>query len=93
MPRSDDARTTGPEPRPGHGDPVRSRTRGPGEPRPRRRAGAWLAVFLGVWAAVAGAALPNGLVLAAGLVMAALAVNRLGAEPRTARRAKPTAPP
>ncbi|MFI7354995.1 hypothetical protein ACIBTP_13705 [Streptomyces avidinii] len=104
MPRSEDPSSTGPEARPpGHGDPVRSRSRSrsrgsrPGEPRPRRRAsrraGAWLAVFLGVWAAVAGAALPNGLVLAAGLVVAALAVNRLGAEPRTARRAKPTAPP
>ncbi|WKD31787.1 hypothetical protein [Streptomyces xanthophaeus] len=83
MPRSEDMRTTGPEARPAHG------------PRPRayRRAGAWLAVALGVWAAVAGATLPNGLVLAAGLVVAALAVNRLGAEPRTPRRAKPVAPP
>ncbi|KOG49375.1 hypothetical protein ADK75_19560 [Streptomyces virginiae] len=92
MPRSEDARTTRPDTA-GSRSRSRSRSRGPGEPRPRRRAGAWLAVFLGVWAAVAGAALPNGLVLAAGLVMAALAVNRLGAEPRTARRAKPTAPP
>ncbi|MGZ9934216.1 hypothetical protein ACXNSR_30545 [Streptomyces sp. NC-S4] len=48
---------------------------------------------LGVWCTVAGATLPNGLVLAAGLTVAALAVNRLGAEPRTARRAKPMTPP
>ncbi|MCX5175931.1 hypothetical protein [Streptomyces virginiae] len=83
MPASDDTRTTGPG--------------APAGPTPRRRAyrraGAWLAVALGVWAAVAGATLPNGLVLAAGLVVAALAVNRLGAEPRTHRRAKPMAPP
>ncbi|MFI1646978.1 hypothetical protein ACH4XT_08555 [Streptomyces avidinii] len=106
MPRSDDARATGADARPGYGDPVRSRSRsrspargrGPGEPRPRRRAcrraGAWLAVALGIWAVVAGATLPNGLVLAAGLVVAALAVNRLGAaDPRAGRRAKPMAPP
>ncbi|MFB6820533.1 hypothetical protein ACFCXA_02930 [Streptomyces virginiae] len=83
MPAPHDTRTTGPE--------------APAGPRPRRRAqrraGAWLAVALGVWAAVAGATLPNGLVLAAGLVVAALAVNRLGAEPRTHRRAKPMTPP
>ncbi|MGW7329627.1 DUF3040 domain-containing protein [Streptomyces sp. NPDC054840] len=83
MPASDDARTTGPG--------------APAGPRPRRRgyrrAGAWLAMALAVWAAVAGATLPNGLVLAAGLVVAALAVNRLGAEPRTHRRTKPMAPP
>ncbi|GGS27615.1 hypothetical protein Snoj_10210 [Streptomyces nojiriensis] len=81
MPRSEDVRTTGPEARPGL------------RPRAYRRAGAWLAMALGVWAAVAGATLPNGLVLAAGLVVAALAVNRLGAEPRTPRRPKPVAPP
>ncbi|MFD6912939.1 DUF3325 family protein [Streptomyces virginiae] len=83
MPASHDTRTTGPK--------------APAGPRPRRRAyrraGAWLAMALGVWAAVAGATLPNGLVLAAGLVVAGLAVNRLGAEPRTPRRAKPMAPP
>ncbi|MFF4446398.1 hypothetical protein [Streptomyces sp. NPDC001502] len=89
MPRSEDVRTTGTDARPGP-RPADGR-----RPRPRayRRAGAWLAVALGVWAAVAGATLPNGLVLAAGLVVAALAVNRLGAEPRTPRRAKPAAPP
>ncbi|MER7825655.1 hypothetical protein ABTX85_24205 [Streptomyces sp. NPDC096097] len=78
MPTShDEARTTPP------GAPAGPRPRR----RPYRRAGAWLAIALGVWAAVAGATLPNGLVLAAGLVVAALAVNRLGAEPRTRRRA------
>ncbi|MFE9477038.1 hypothetical protein ACFYNM_00370 [Streptomyces spororaveus] len=85
MPRSDDAGTG----RPGVGAGASAVPR----PRPYRRAGAWLAVALGLWAAVAGATLPNGLVLAAGLVVAALAVNRLGAEPRTPRRAKPMAPP
>ncbi|MGW6979107.1 hypothetical protein ACWGE1_06605 [Streptomyces sp. NPDC054932] len=50
-------------------------------------------MLLGVWGAVAGVTLPNGLVLAAGLVVAALAVNRLGAEPRTAHRSKTAAPP
>ncbi|MFE5804325.1 hypothetical protein [Streptomyces sp. NPDC056491] len=81
MPRSDDTGRTGLEDR-----PVRGRS--------RRRAGAWLAVALGVWAVVAGVALPNGLVLAAGLVVAALAVNRLAAaDPRATRRAKPMTPP
>ncbi|MFG2976194.1 hypothetical protein ACGFYY_24840 [Streptomyces sp. NPDC048331] len=78
MPASHDTRSTGPA--------------DPAGPRPRR-AVAWPALALGVWAAVAGATLPNGLVLAAGLIVAALAVNRLGAEPRTHRRAKPMAPP
>ncbi|MFA7765830.1 hypothetical protein [Streptomyces sp. NRRL S-448] len=91
MPRSEDVRTTGPEARPGP-RPAQGTRPGP-RPRAYRRAGAWLAMALGVWAAVAGATLPNGLVLAAGLVVAALAVNRLGAEPRTPRRAKPVAPP
>ncbi|MCM9082736.1 MULTISPECIES: hypothetical protein [Streptomyces] len=91
MPRSDDAGTGRPGVGAGASAVPRPRT-GP-RPRPYRRAGAWLAVALGLWAAVAGATLPNGLVLAAGLVVAALAVNRLGAEPRTPRRAKPMAPP
>ncbi|MFJ6480215.1 MULTISPECIES: hypothetical protein [unclassified Streptomyces] len=96
MPRSDGARTTRPGSPAGYRCPPPARGRGarrPRRPRAHRRAGAWLAVVLGVWCTVAGATLPNGLVFAAGLVVAALAVNRFGAEPRTARRAKPMAPP
>ncbi|MFF4387455.1 MULTISPECIES: hypothetical protein [unclassified Streptomyces] len=100
MPRSDDTRAEGPgrSPRAGRPRPPRlpqgpRSPQSPQLPRAYRRAGAWLAVFLGFWGAVAGVTLPNGLVLAAGLVVAALAVNRLGAEPRTAHRSKPAAPP
>lgn len=106
MPRTDGTRADDPgrspragSPRPprlpqGPGSPHSPQSpQGPHRPRAHRRAGAWLAVALGVWCTVAGATLPNGLVLAAGLTVAALAVNRLGAEPRTARRAKPMTPP
>ncbi|WP_328788102.1 hypothetical protein [Streptomyces sp. NBC_00273] len=103
MPRSDDTRAEGPDRSPGAGRPRPPRLpqgprspqspQSPQLPRAYRRAGAWLAVFLGLWGAVAGVTLPNGLVLAAGLVVAALAVNRLGAEPRTAHRSKPAARP
>lgn len=91
MPRSDGTRAEGPGRSSRSGRPTLPQC--PQPPRAYRRAGAWLAVFLGVWGAVAGVTLPNGLVLAAGLVVAALAVNRLGAEPRTAHRSKTAAPP
>ncbi|MFD7909738.1 hypothetical protein ACFV30_03285 [Streptomyces sp. NPDC059752] len=100
MPRSDGTRAEGPGRSLRAGLPRLPRLpqsprspQSPQLPRAYRRAGAWLAVFLGFWGAVAGVTLPNGLVLAAGLVVAALAVNRLGAEPRTAHRSKPAAPP
>ncbi|MFB7257261.1 hypothetical protein [Streptomyces nojiriensis] len=94
MPRSEGTRAEGPGRSPRAARPRPSQSlQSPQPPRAYRRAGAWLAMALGVWAAVAGATLPNGLVLAAGLVVAALAVNRLGAEPRTPRRPKPVAPP
>ncbi|MCX4806617.1 hypothetical protein OG594_34195 [Streptomyces sp. NBC_01214] len=100
MSRSDGTRADGPgrspraeRPRPPRLPQSPRSPQSPHRPRAHRRAGAWLAVFLGVWCTVAGATLPNGLVFAAGLVVAALAVNRLGAEPRTARRAKPMTPP
>ncbi|KOX24445.1 MULTISPECIES: DUF3040 domain-containing protein [unclassified Streptomyces] len=54
--------------------------RGPGEGRPRRpreyrRGRAWLAMGLALAAVVVGGIVPHGLLLAAGLVTAALAVN------------------
>ncbi|MFF5454943.1 DUF3040 domain-containing protein [Streptomyces sp. NPDC012950] len=44
-------------------------------PREYRRGRAWLAMALALAAVVVGGVVPHGLLLAAGLVMAALAVN------------------
>ncbi|MFI1282026.1 hypothetical protein ACH4U5_14985 [Streptomyces sp. NPDC020858] len=76
--RHDDPRGAGA----GAGDPGGGR-----RPRPRwyHRTRAWLAMGLGVGAAVAGATLPNGLLMAAGLVVAALAVNLFGTPQRRRR--------
>ncbi|MFB7028920.1 MULTISPECIES: DUF3040 domain-containing protein [unclassified Streptomyces] len=47
----------------------------PRRPREHRRGRAWLAMTLALAAVVVGGLVPHGLLLAAGLVMAALAVN------------------
>lgn len=65
--------------------------RGPGEGRPRRpreyrRGRAWLAMTLALAAVVVGGLVPHGLLLAAGLVMAALAVNLFDSREQRIRR-------
>ncbi|GGR24065.1 hypothetical protein GCM10010497_27870 [Streptomyces cinereoruber] len=65
--------------------------RGPGEGRPRRpreyrRGRAWPAMTLALAAVVVGGLVPNGLLLAAGLVMAALAVNLFDSREQRIRR-------
>ncbi|MFD9516843.1 DUF3040 domain-containing protein [Streptomyces sp. NPDC059979] len=78
MAESDDERIADLESVLQHDDPRFARGLGKGHPRrPReyRRGRAWLAMILAVAAVVTGATMPHGLLLAAGLVMAALAVN------------------
>ncbi|MGP3690481.1 DUF3040 domain-containing protein [Streptomyces sp. IBSNAI002] len=78
MTDSDDERIAGIEALLWHDDPRFARGLGKGRPRrPReyRRGRAWLAMALALAAVVTGALVPHGLVLAAGLIMAALAVN------------------
>ncbi|MEW2138908.1 DUF3040 domain-containing protein [Streptomyces sp. NPDC005409] len=61
-----------------HDDPRFARGLGKGRPRrPReyRHGRHWLALSLALAAVVTGAMVPHGLLLAAGLVLAALAVN------------------
>ncbi|MEU9865222.1 DUF3040 domain-containing protein [Streptomyces sp. NPDC047971] len=67
--------------------------RGLGEGRPRRpreyrRGRAWLALALALAAIVAGALVPHGLLLATGLVTAAVAVNFLDTRRRHLHRRK-----
>ncbi|MEU8779818.1 hypothetical protein [Streptomyces sp. NPDC048606] len=62
--------------------PRTARRRGP---RAHRRGRAWLAVTLALAAVVAGATLPHGLLMAAGLIASALAVDLLRAGPRQGR--------
>ncbi|MFD6969600.1 DUF3040 domain-containing protein [Streptomyces sp. NPDC059979] len=78
MPESDDERIADLEAALRHDDPRFAHGLGKGRPRrPReyRRGQAWLAMILAIAAVVTGAMMPHGLLLAAGLVMAALAVN------------------
>ncbi|MFF8506571.1 hypothetical protein ACF064_00640 [Streptomyces sp. NPDC015492] len=56
--------------------------RGPRGSRRHRRARAWLALALSVGAVVTGILAPQGLLMAAGLVAAALAVHVLDTAPR-----------
>ena len=62
----------------------------PRRPRRYRRGRAWLAVAIALTAVVAGAVLRQGLLLAAGLVMTAMAVNLFDSAPR--RRIRPPRP-
>ncbi|MGX1910004.1 DUF3040 domain-containing protein [Streptomyces phaeochromogenes] len=90
MPQSDDDRIAGLEARLRLDDPRFAHGFGRGRPRrPReyRRGRAWLAMTLAISAVVVGAVLPHGLLLAAGLVAAACAVNLFDAFRR--RRLRP----
>ncbi|MGW8354379.1 DUF3040 domain-containing protein [Streptomyces wedmorensis] len=78
MPESDDEKIVDFEAALRHDDPRFAKGLGRGRPRrphEYRRGRAWPAMILAVAAVVTGAMLPHGLLLAAGLVMAALAVN------------------
>ncbi|WP_406483873.1 DUF3040 domain-containing protein [Streptomyces sp. NBC_01568] len=80
MTDSDDERIADLEAALWHDDPHFARGLGKGRPRrPReyRRGRAWLAMLLALAAVVTGVLVPHGMLLAAGLIMAALAVNLL----------------
>ncbi|WP_371591756.1 DUF3040 domain-containing protein [Streptomyces virginiae] len=78
MPESDDKRIDDLEAALRHDDPRFAHGLGKGRPRrPReyRHGRAWLALLLALAAVVTGVLVPHGLLLAAGLITAALAVN------------------
>lgn len=78
MPDSDDEKIAGLEARLWRDDPRFARGLGKGRPRrPReyRRGRAWLAMALALAAVISGVALPHGLLLAAGLVLASVSVS------------------
>ncbi|MFJ9795417.1 DUF3040 domain-containing protein [Streptomyces sp. NPDC101145] len=90
MPESDDEKIADLEAVLFHDDPRFARSLGKGRPRrPReyRRGRAWLALVIALAAVVTGVVLPQGLLLAAGLVMTAMAVNLLGSD--RGRRGRP----
>ncbi|MGW0467642.1 DUF3040 domain-containing protein [Streptomyces sp. NPDC003027] len=90
MPESDDEKIADLEAVLFHDDPRFARGLGKGRPRrPReyRRSRAWLALAIALAAVVTGAILPQGLLLAAGLVMTAMAVNLF--ESARGRRIRP----
>ncbi|MET9610706.1 DUF3040 domain-containing protein [Streptomyces sp. NPDC006512] len=78
MTESDDEKIADLEAALWHDDPRFARGLGTGRPRrPReyRRGRAWLVMLLALSAVVTGAVVPHGLLLAGGLITAALAVN------------------
>lgn len=78
MPESDNDKIAGLEANLWHDEPRFARSLGKGRPRRTReyrRGRAWLALAIALAAVVGGAVLPQGLLLAAGLVMTAMAVN------------------
>ncbi|MFF3342996.1 DUF3040 domain-containing protein [Streptomyces flavidovirens] len=78
MPESDDDKIAGLEAMLWHDDPRFACGLGKGRPRrPReyRRGRAWLAMALAIAAVISGAVLPQGLLLAAGLVLAYVSVS------------------
>ncbi|MFJ8669904.1 DUF3040 domain-containing protein [Streptomyces sp. NPDC093600] len=90
MPESDDEKIADLEAVLWHDDPRFARGLGKGRPRrPReyRRGRAWLALAIALAAVVTGVVLPQGLLLAAGLVMTAMAVNLF--ESARGRRIRP----
>ncbi|MFD9047894.1 DUF3040 domain-containing protein [Streptomyces zaomyceticus] len=93
MTDSDDERIADLEAALWHDDPRFARGLGKGRPRrPReyRRGRAWLALLLALAAVVTGVLVPHGLLLAAGLIMAALAINLLDSNRlRRLRRRRP----
>ncbi|WP_030872108.1 DUF3040 domain-containing protein [Streptomyces sp. NRRL S-37] len=80
MPQSDDERLVDLAARLEHEDPrfVRSLSEGrPARPREYRRTGAWCALAIGVTMLAAGIVVPDGLLIAAGLVLTGIAVQLL----------------
>lgn len=91
MPQPDDDRPVGPAARLEHEDPRHARPVSAGRPaRPRghRRAGAWWALAVGVTMLLAGVIVPDGLLIAAGLVLSGIAVQLLDPDRRPARDAR-----
>ncbi|MFD8634312.1 DUF3040 domain-containing protein [Streptomyces sp. NPDC059533] len=89
MTDSDDERIADLEAALWHDDPRFARGLGSGRPRrPReyRRGRAWAALLLALAAVVTGVLVPHGLLLAAGLITAALAVNLLDSNRLRRRR-------
>ncbi|MDT0406707.1 MULTISPECIES: DUF3040 domain-containing protein [Streptomyces] len=80
MPQSDDERLVDLATRLEHEDPrfVRSLSEGrPALPREYRRTSAWCALVIGVTMLAAGIIVPDGLLIAAGLVLSGIAVQLL----------------
>ncbi|MFG2515130.1 DUF3040 domain-containing protein [Streptomyces sp. NPDC048584] len=80
MPQSDDERLVDLATRLEHEDPrfVRSLSEGrPARPREYRRTSAWCALVIGVTMLAAGIIVPDGLLIAAGLVLSGIAVQLL----------------
>lgn len=80
MPQSDDEHLVDLAARLEHEDPrfVRSLSEGrPARPREYRRTSAWCALAIGVTMLAAGIVVPDGLLIAAGLVLAGTAVQLL----------------
>ncbi|MFH8451364.1 DUF3040 domain-containing protein [Streptomyces fungicidicus] len=80
MPQSDDERPIDLAARVEHEDPhvARSPSAGrPSGPRDPRRTGAWWALVIGVTMLIAGVIVPDGLLIAAGLVLAGISVQLL----------------
>ncbi len=59
----------------------------PARPREYRRTGAWWALVIGVLMLLAGVIVPDGLLIAAGLVLSGIAVQLLDPERRQTPRA------
>lgn len=102
MPRPNDDRLVALAARLEHDDPRFARSLSTGQPaRPReyRRAGAWWALVIGVVMLIAGVIVPDGLLIAAGLVLSGIAVQlldpdrrRTGRPPRPLRTPRPPRP-
>ncbi|MEU3095323.1 DUF3040 domain-containing protein [Streptomyces sp. NPDC006967] len=85
MPQSNDDRPVDLAARLEHEDPrfVRSLSTGqPARPREYRRTGAWWALVIGVTMLIAGVIVPDGLLIAAGLVLSGIAVQLLDPDRR-----------
>ncbi|GGX35393.1 hypothetical protein GCM10010297_65890 [Streptomyces malachitofuscus] len=89
MPQSNDDRLVDLAARLEHEDPRFARSLSAGQPtRPReyRRTGAWWALVIGVTMLIAGVLVPDGLLIAAGLVLSGIAVQLLDPERRSRAR-------
>ncbi|MFD6905643.1 DUF3040 domain-containing protein [Streptomyces sp. NPDC060077] len=85
MPQSNDDRLVDLAARLEHEDPrfVHSLSAGqPARPREYRRTGAWWALVIGVTMLIAGVIVPDGLLIAAGLVLSGIAVQLLDPDRR-----------